>query len=432
VAVHRVGWAYYDHKARPRAKEIREYVIATWPGTDVAMWSKMDLVTADIAKGDIEAAETGAQELINDYAWNEQIAQAVRAVGDHWGAFKKYGNARAAYSVVLERWPTDEFAMWAAKGQIMCDIREMKSLDILEDIDKFIADYREHPDLGKALYAIGKGCEKLPKQGLGYHKAKQVYEKIVEAFPESELAEKAAFDRLKAECVVFFSDANDEAGFRALDEVIAKCPADENVGKIVYEIGKRCENIFRYYTACEVYRKLQVVRPGSKEAAEGLKDMEDLGVILPTVEALSVGEFDAETEAILADWDGVWPAPKEVCRIGEEYYNAGFWYENAGDIERADEQLRKALETWEQLTAKAPDDEWTADARHYSAIILGRLGEYQRAIEHWEILKEKWPQHRGVSEAEFHIAQRLKYANNPALAEAVKEARRRMIEENGK
>ena len=155
-------------------------------------------------------------------------------------------------------------------------------------------------------------------------------------------------------------------------------------------------------------------------------------MVLPTVEALAIGECDAETEAMVADWVGVWPAPKEVCRIGEEYYNAGFWYENSGDIESADEQFRKAIETWEQLTAKAPDDEWTADACHYSAIILQRLGEYQRAIEHWEILVEKWPQHRGAARAEFHIAQCGRYGGNPALAERVKEARRQMVENNGK
>jgi len=98
------------------------------------------------------------------------------------------------------------------------------------------------------------------------------------------------------------------------------------------------------------------------------------------------------------------PERQAIFMLGEQYYNKAFGCENHGQTAEAKSHFQKAIAIWERIIKQFPEARFTtAQAYDFSATCYQRLGEYEKAIEYYQQLLDKWPDYEYAWNAQFLI-----------------------------
>lgn len=127
------------------------------------------------------------------------------------------------------------------------------------------------------------------------------------------------------------------------------------------------------------------------------------------VHALSLIQAGDDTGAqkvldrLIADFSGDPDLPEPVFVIGEAYYNKAFQKENEGLDNEAKDQFRKAIGIWERIIRELPESATTACTYDFVADCYRCLGEYKKAIEHYQHILSNWPDYERAWNIPFLI-----------------------------
>jgi len=229
-AVHEIAGHYRWMKKYEKSKQLCQYVIDNWPGSESAMWSQMGVAMAEIALDEPEAARAAVDKLVADFSGNKYIAQAVSEIAGHCRWLKKYQESKRLSQYVVDNWPDSEQAMWAQMGVAMAEIGFGEPKAAQAAIDKLVTDFSTHKHIAQAVREIAEHCLWLQK----HEKAEQLYQYVIDSWPGSEQVRRSQMGLAMLNIAV--GDSADAE--LAMDKLIADFGDHPDLPNVVLQIAE--------------------------------------------------------------------------------------------------------------------------------------------------------------------------------------------------
>ena len=120
---------------------------------------------------------------------------------------------------------------------------------------------------------------------------------------------------------------------------------------------------------------------------------------------------------MISDFDDHPDLPEAIFVIGEQYYNKAFEDPNKYIKVKSPENFKKAKDIWEKVIARCADSKSIGlkHAQYFTAVCYRRVGEYEKAITHYQKVVDNWPDYQYAWSAQYLIGtcyEKLKYYNS--------------------
>lgn len=210
-AVAQVAERYLDEGSVQKAYEKYKYILEHWPDSERAIWSQMGMVRSRIRGLDMEAAGSELWDLLNGFAGHKDLAAAVHEIVEEYRNIGAYEEGRGLFKWLLENWPEGGGTMLELQVGIALQSIRLRELDKADAaVAKLIADYNDHPNLGKGLFQIAEeyymegfrheNQDLVAESKYYFAQAVNVWGKIIADMPESEYAAEGSLHSGDACC----------------------------------------------------------------------------------------------------------------------------------------------------------------------------------------------------------------------------------------
>lgn len=378
AAVTHVADTYRRSKRHTTADELYRYVINRWPDDEHALWSQMGLVICKRALEDLSGAEAALEKLRTQYSGHKMLPKAIGLLGDNYRKAGQPQKARELYEYGLANWPSSKHALWTRAGLAMANIRLMRFDSAEAEVDKLLAEAGEDARIAGAACTIATEYRVAER----FEEAAELYEYVMDHRPDANCA-------LSAQMGLAISNirlGRDTAAAAAVDELLADFADRPRIASAACWIGDLYRKSGKYQEACELY---QYVVDNHPEAERAL--WSQMGLAISYCRLNDDGKAGTAIEQMWAKFSDRNQFPIAVLKIGEFYYNQAFAREAQGNGEQAKEYYRKAVAEWERIIGGLPESTATVTAYSLSADCYRRLGQYEKVVEYYETLIERWP-----------------------------------------
>jgi tetratricopeptide (TPR) repeat protein len=193
--LHGMAYKYRQSQETTKADELDQYVLSHWPSTEIALWAQVDLVKSSVDGKNYTAAQAGVDNLLADFANEEQLVYAVFQIADEYCELNQNEKAEQLYQYVIDNQSNTEHAIWAKASTAMLNILLGNEATVKAALDILVADFNDHPDLPQAVFTIGEeyyyqafrykneGRDAEAKEY--FRKAIEVWEKLITELPYS-------------------------------------------------------------------------------------------------------------------------------------------------------------------------------------------------------------------------------------------------------
>jgi soluble lytic murein transglycosylase len=247
-----------------------------------------------------------------------------------------------------------------------------------------------------------------------YTQAAALYQQVVERYPKSSLAERAAYQRARALLASSFALPAIEAFENFLkDHPRSEFAPDSGVG-----LGRALLADARPVEAARAFRAVSVTYPGTaadQDAAKGLADLDAAGVDVAdyTIEELyergknlsrtTQHDKTVETFRILLEREPNPPnRPDVLLGMGIALYNLG--------------KRGESVVVLEKLVKDYPAHEQTAEALLWIGKSYSKLGERENGIRTFQKIMSSYPECEWADDALFYIGNIYREANDLKMA----------------
>ena len=139
-------------------------------------------------------------------------------------------------------------------------------------------------------------------------------------------------------------------------------------------------------------------------------------------------------DSLTVDFNDNDDLPTALSLVADAYWNHAFRKIDEGDPNGANECFQMAITQWKRVIDRFPRiPQVTAGAYYFSGCCYERLGQTDKALEHYLVVVERWPDYEYAWSAQFSIAcclEEMTRAKKIPFAEGVekiKEACRKLL-----
>lgn len=378
-SVYDIAYCYGElHKNYEKARDLQQYVLENWPQSETAIWSQADLAACNISLGDDPNAEAAIEKLLTEFSDNNDIAQAVYDVADHYGGLQQNKRARDLYKYALDNWPDSEAAIWSQANLAACNISLGDDPNAQAAVDKLLGDFSGHPDIAKAVSDLADHYGEVHQ----YEKARELHQHVLENWPDSEVAIWSQAG-LAACNIILGDDPNAQA---ATDSLIADFNSHPDFQAALYDIAGGYEDLYKYEEAKSIYQQIIQQFPEASRAQLGIHKCQ----ILIFIDNGNDTAAQTAIDTLIVDFNEHPDLPDAISNIEEAYYirilAAETWVR---------ENYLHPIEIWEKVTQKFPDFFYNdPDLYYFIACCYYQLGEYEVAIGYYGIVIDNWPDYK--------------------------------------
>jgi tetratricopeptide (TPR) repeat protein len=180
-AVRDIGDNYRWRDIHDKAREMYQLTLAGLSGAE-AFWPKAGIAIASVYLKDYQTAETLTEQIRTEFVDHPQLPEAICLIGGAYRSVSDYDKALGLYQLILEVWPRSEQALWARAGMARIAIGLGDEATVQQAMDDMIGDFKDHPALPAALWAIPEEYYDLAfryeNQGLDA-KADEYFRKVI-------------------------------------------------------------------------------------------------------------------------------------------------------------------------------------------------------------------------------------------------------------
>jgi len=199
----------------------------------------------------------------------------------------------------------------------------------------------------------------------------------------------------------------------AVEQLLSKFADRPGLPEDVYQVADRYRRAGGYDRADQLYRYL-------------VKGYADVGTIVAqktvAMAYINLGQDDAAdavVDRLVADFNDHPDLSYAIFVIGEEYYNRAFQMKNEGLEAESEDCFQKAVTVWEKIRSIESRTIYPAHAYYFSAVCYRRLGEYENAIEYFQVVVDNWPGYQYAWSAQCLIGECYeKLRNSGSLPES--------------
>ncbi len=247
-----------------------------------------------------------------------------------------------------------------------------------------------------------------------YTQAAALYQQVVEHFPESSLAERAAYQRALA----LFASSSTLPAIEAFERFLKDHPRSEFAPDCGVGLGRALLADARPDDAVRAFRAVSVSYPGTAADRDAVKTLAELSAAGVAVSDYTLAELSergknlsrtnqhdktVETFRLLLDREPNPPNRTDVLlRMGIALFNLG--------------KRGESVAVLEQLVKDYPAHELTAEALHWLGKSYSKLGEREKGLSTFQMIISSYPACEWADDALFYIGNIYREASDSKMA----------------
>ena len=281
--------------------------------------------------------------------------------------------AEEIYQEITADYPGSDYALEAHRNLVISYLSAKRDAEAQETFDKLVADFSGHSSLPVVLYDIARIYERSRK----YEKAKNIYQQIIQQYPDSSSASKAQLAAPRIEALSHIEAEDDDAADAATDSLTANFSSRSELPLSLYDIARRherCERTEKYEKAKSIYQQIIQQYPDTTAA-----DRAQLGVERTNIFSLIKLRDETTTEAVdslIANFSGHPDLPEALYDIARKYEKT------------KEKEYEEAKNIYQQVIQQHPNSSHAARAQLivpkmniFSLIESGQIESAQAAID---------------------------------------------------
>ncbi len=235
-----------------------------------------------IDAGKFAEAKAATENMIAEFPGLARLPDMLYWIGFKYQGIEKFEEAIQLYQQIIQNFPDSP---WAKKARISNAMSETMSLvmsgkyaQAKEAAAQMFADFAGNPDLPEMLYWIAGRLQQFDR----FDDAKQIYEQIIEDYPESPWATKAKMCSAMTEAIWLIVSGKFAQAQAVTDKMAADYAGKPDLPEMLYWITERFERVGRADDAQRNYQRLIDQFPNNpfaKRATLGIPRAEVRGYI---------------------------------------------------------------------------------------------------------------------------------------------------------
>jgi tetratricopeptide (TPR) repeat protein len=343
------GDGYREVHKYDGAIRLYQYVVDHWPSREQTILSQRNMIWSYLAQGDDANAQAATAQLLARFAGHKDLAEAVYTTANEYRNAKKYREACALYTYVVDKYPTGNRALLSQKFLIV-------SWDTLGDepateaaIEGLLTKLPKTQRVLEQAMQLAESFRQMPE----YNHACQLWQGVVDHWPDTDQAASAEMWIAETHIASLIEAGNQTAIQEALDALIAQFRANPYLPRTLAHVGDKYQGVKQYENAEAVYRKMIALGADPERAAD-------------------VQGAIGWTYVVRGLYDD---AIREYAKVAANYpttkwaSNGQYWvaqcYLRKGDLEQARKEYEKTIETY-------PESKEASYARKQIALIESR------------------------------------------------------------
>lgn len=356
------------------------YVTAMWPPDEI--WPKMREAMTNIADTNEAAAQAVIGELLTEFSENQYLPVALHEIAKLYRLVEERDRSLGLHQHVVDNWPSHEYTMWSLRDLAILNIALGDLKGAQAAINRALTGFANNVYIAFVGYDIA-GYYKDFKY---YQEAKELYEYVIDHWPEHETyvewcqaglkqIEAARAGQAAAETVIkahvdsaksSIASNDMEAAEATINELLTNYSRDPHIADPVFEIAEHYQEFKEYEKAKVLYQYVVDNWPGEVSASWAQSRLAVCHIGLGEIEAA-----EAATAKLLADF------PKNTTPMAGCVYDIAQQYYQSGQYQKAEEYYRYVLETWPDF----PERLWARIGLVASQAQLGDTEEAVRSLD---------------------------------------------------
>jgi tetratricopeptide (TPR) repeat protein len=361
-----------------------------------------------IQSGNLTEAHSQIEKLKSDYAQNSQLPCALYWIGRRYEWSNRTDEAKTVYQQVMRDYSGNEYAakcsLSLARQNVLSLIISGEYDSARDAVDKLLTDFANEPALPETLYWVARRYGWSDR----YEEEKNLYQKIIQDYPNDSFAYKARLGFARANVLSFILSQKFDQADATIDELTADFADHPDLPDALYWIAEGYRWAHRWEDAKDLYQKVVKNYPNSSAAGGariGLAKVEVLALIAADNYAGAKKELHKLITTFVTNPD----LPETLYWIAREYEWIGM-YEDANGV-------------YEQILRKYPDGAFADKARLGTAAMTVRLlivsGQIEASRTALQDLKNKFAGHSELPATLRMIARSYEGADTYELASDV-------------
>ncbi|MFA7485855.1 MAG: tetratricopeptide repeat protein [Phycisphaerae bacterium] len=272
--------------------------------------------------GNYSEASAAIESLISQHSKNPDLPEALYWAAERYRWAHKWQDARDLYGRIKQNYPEHEFASWADLGlariEVLSAVNSRNFMKAEDAINKLIAEFYDHYDAPETLYWLAREFGYAER----HEREMQIYQQIVEDYPDSPFVEKARLGIARAEIQSLIVYGQTEESKKALDKMKKDFAYHPDLQDALYWIGKRYEWTNQYDSAKEVYLEVMLTEPDISIGIRA-KDSYAKTSIKAFIGAGEPNQVKQELDKLTADLNGTKIPCDELLWIADRYSDIG-------------------------------------------------------------------------------------------------------------
>jgi len=189
---------------------------------------------------------------------------------------------------------------------------------------------------------------------------------------------------------------DDSGAEAAVEKLMADFSWSSYIARAIHDTAWEYRKLANYSRANELDQYVIDRWPEDVQAMWAKMDMAKTDIALGDYAAA-----DKTVDILIADFSDQSEMPTAIFMLGEQYYNKAFDCENQGQAAEAKSHFQKAIAIWQRIINELPQSSITPQAYYFAARCYKRLGQYEDAIEYYQVVLDNWPTYERAWSAQF-------------------------------
>ncbi len=229
---------------------------------------------------------------------------------------KNYQKAEQIYLAIVTNYPDSNEAMKAQKELVNVYITTKDEAKTEAAYNKLVADYSGYANLPFMLYSIARKYESPGVKQ--YEKAVNVYQQIIQKYPNSSSAEKAKFDIPKVNILSLIDADKGAEAQSAIAGLIADFNDNPLVPTTLYNMAQGCEKARKYELAKGIYQEIVQHYPSDSYADKAKPNIEKINGLL-LINAKDTANAALAVDKLISDFTGNPELPAALYQLAGQY-----------------------------------------------------------------------------------------------------------------
>ena len=323
------------------AKDFYQKVIQDCPGSPYASKAKLGIPRAEvqflIRYYRFEEAKKALDKMVADFNDHPDLPATLYRCAEKYRLSDNYEEEKALYQRIQEKYPNNKYAskvkLGLARTSVQYLIKSQNYEQAEEAFGKLVADFNGQPDLKDTLCSVARSYGSTNR----YEDEKNVYQLIIQRYPDSPSASKAeSFISTRSNILFLIASKDYDGAEKALDKMIADFNNHPDLSKSVFIIGEEHYN-----------KALNIINDPN----------------------LPEGEANEHFRRAIVVWDKlITQLPPSAAYTPQTYYYIAVCYRRLGQYEKAIEYCQKIVDNW-------PDCEYMGQVKQTMNSCLKTLGQ---------------------------------------------------------